>query len=103
MKKAMMILAMAGILFTFGVVIAADVEVTVIVRDAHVAQLSATIQDKYMYPGNHSCTNLTIIKCFKKMSIKAAIRKEYIQWKYAQDIKNATNSVSEQNIEVEVE
>ncbi len=83
--------------------IAADVKVTIIVRDAYVAQLRAMIQDKYMHPGNYSCTNLTDIQCFKKMSVKAAIRKEYRQWKYAQDMDNATNAVTEQNIEVEVE
>ncbi len=83
--------------------LAADVIVTITVRDAYVAQLAAMIQDKYMHPGNYSCTNLTVTECFKKMSVREAIRKEYRQWKYAQDMKSATDSVAPQNIEVEVE
>ena len=94
---------MLGVLFTFGMATAADVTVTIIVRDAYVAQLSAMIQDKYMHPGNFSCTDLGIIACFKKMSVRAAIRKEYRQWAKAQDMKAATDGVSERNIEVEVE
>ena len=37
------------------------------------------------------------------MCIKEAIRKEYRQWKHAQDMEAATDTVNEQNIEVEVE
>ncbi len=103
MKKLMTILAILGFLFTVGQAIAADVVVITTIRDVHVANLTAMVQDKYMYQGSSDCTGLTVKQCFEKMCIKEAIWKEYRQWKYAQDMKSATDSVVSQNIEVEVE
>ncbi len=80
-----------------------DIQVTVTIPLQYVANLTAMVQDKYMYHGSSDCTGLTVKECFEKMCIKEAIRKEYRQWKHAQDMEAATGTVSEQNIEVEVE
>ena len=103
MKKLMTILAILGVLLTAGLATAADITVTVIIPEANIPNLTAMVQAKYMYQGSSDCTGLTVKQCFKKMCIKEAIRKEYRQWKYAQDMKSATDSVVSQNIEVEVE
>lgn len=103
MKTAMMILVSLGFLFMVGQAIAADVIVTVTVPDADVDELTAMVEAKYMHPGNSSCTGLTVKTCFTKMCIEEAIKKEYSDWKYAQDMKASTDAVVRKNIEVNAE
>ena len=79
MKKLMTILAILGVLFTAGLATAADVVVTITVPEAYVANLTAMVQDKYMYQGCFDCTGLNpavladVKACFEKMCINEAV------------------------------
>ena len=102
MKKAMMILAMLGILFTFGTATAADVTVTITVPDAYVARLTAMVQAKYMHPGNFSCTGLTIKQCFTKKMVVEQVKKLLFQWERQQARKAATSAADASVSKIEV-
>lgn len=102
MKKTLMILAALGFLFTAGPAIAADVVVITTIPDEYVDELTAMVQDKYMHPGNYSCTGLTEKECFQKMCIKEPVIREYRQWKEAKDVKTATDDAKAAVVDIEV-
>lgn len=95
MKKAMMILAMAGILFSAGLAMAQDITASIIIPEEYVARLTTMITAKYMHPGNASCNGMTLKECFIKMMIVEAVRTELYQWERAEARKTATQVADE--------
>ncbi len=102
MKKLTMILAIVGILFTFGTATAADVTVTITVPSQYVERLTTMVQAEYMYQGNFSCTGLTVKKCFVKKMIVEQVKKLLFQWERQQARKNATIAADASVSEIEV-
>lgn len=92
MKKAMMILAMVGILFTAGLAMAQDLTVSIVIPEAYVERLTTMVTAKYMHPGNASCNGLTLKECFIKMMIVEAVKTELYQWERAEARKTATQA-----------
>lgn len=89
MKKAMMTLAMVGILFSAGLAMAQDLTVNIVIPDAYVERLTTMVTAKYMHPGNASCNDLTLKECFIKMMIVEAVKTELYTWERNQARRNA--------------
>ena len=101
---------MIGVLFAFGVVIAAPVTLTVTIPDTidegytetYVERLTTMVQAEYIHPGNFSCTGLTIKECFTKVMVIEPVKKLLLQWERARDRKAARISADAGVKEIEM-